>query len=73
MNAQGDVETHDVPPLDAVKFLADKCNALMENLGLETLDGNENDGDYPQQPYEFREKIEHLEETVDMTVAFGEY
>ncbi|KAI3892909.1 hypothetical protein MKX03_012425, partial [Papaver bracteatum] len=73
MAAQGDVETGNGPPLDAVKVLADKFNALMEKLGLESLDDDVNDGDYPQHLQKFREEIQDLEYLVDMTVAFGEY
>ncbi|KAI3847648.1 hypothetical protein MKX03_032453, partial [Papaver bracteatum] len=73
MRAQGDVEIGDLPPLDAIKVLADKFNALMEKLGLNTLDDDEKGRDYPQHLKKFRKRIQDLEYLVDMTVAFGEY
>ncbi|KAI3930298.1 hypothetical protein MKW92_023949, partial [Papaver armeniacum] len=69
------IEFGDGPPLHAVELLAEKFNALMEKLGLPTLDDNEkeagHDDDYPPHLQRFREEIQDLVESVDKTMAFA--
>ncbi|KAI3857745.1 hypothetical protein MKX03_029193 [Papaver bracteatum] len=85
-NALENVELGKIPPLDAVKDLADKFDALMEKLGFhynekEAWDDEDDDyvflishyGEFPEHLKRFKKDIRHLQTYADMTVAYGEF
>ncbi|MCL7045536.1 hypothetical protein MKW94_020225 [Papaver nudicaule] len=72
--ARHSIESGTGSPLVAVKIPKDKCNALMEKLGLdEYARGYYNPPPYPSHLFKFHYKIESLKLRVYEIVDFGEY